>query len=467
MPPSESIGMQKAARAPGEFVPAFPTPHPVCPSIPSLIRYARNDLLSIWWDRAYRRDSMTVRMLRRQIFIGNSPEAVKHVMVAHNDNFERKSPQMRRALEFLLGDGLFISDGETWATRRRFVAPIVHRQQLATFVPVMVEAALERAEQWAAAGPEAEFDMLPEMASLTAEIIARAVFGSTLGGSRAGEVIRGFSDYQRRIDQFNLPYFLGADEGWPPFKGPRIRRAARQVRDVVEYVVDAHRDGRGDRDSMIAMMFDRRDETTGEKLTREAIVNEAATIFMAGHETTANTLVWAWYLLSQAGWAEAALHDELDRVLGGRAPALEDVPKLKYARAIIQETLRLYPPVPILSRQARDADTVDGYQVEPGALVLIVPWLLHRHQFYWDRPHHFIPERFIENESPGFSYIPFATGPRICAGASFGLTEAVLCLAVLAQRFRLVLRPGHAVRPQCRLTLRPLGGLPMTAVPRA
>lgn len=467
MPPGESIEMGAAAPVAGAFVPAFPTPHPVCPSIPALIRYARRDLLSIWWERAYRNETMSVRMLARQIFICNSPESVKHVMVSRNDNFERKSPQMRRALEFLLGDGLFISDGETWATRRRFVAPIVHRQQLATFVPVMVEAALERAEQWEAAGPEAEIDMLPEMASLTAEIIARAVFGSTLGGSRAGEVIGGFSDYQRHIDQFNLPYFLGADEGWPPIRWPSIRRATRRVRDVVEYVVDAHREGRGDRDSMIAMMFDRRDEVTGRALTREAIVNEAATIFMAGHETTANTLVWAWYVLSQAGWAEAALHEELDRVLGGRAPTFADVPKLKYARAVIQETLRLYPPVPILSRQARDADMVCGRPVEAGGLVLVVPWLLHRHENYWDRPHQFIPERFIDNEAPGFRYIPFATGPRICAGASFGLTEAVLCLAVLAQRFRLVLRPGHQVRPRCRLTLRPLGGLPMTAVPRA
>ncbi|MEE8332360.1 MAG: cytochrome P450 [Alphaproteobacteria bacterium] len=465
MPLSGPIETPTVADPPGAFIPAYPVPHATCPSIPALILGARRDLLSIWWERAYRNDTMSVRMLARQIFICNSPESVKHVMVTNNDNFERKSPQMRRALEFLLGDGLFISDGETWTTRRRFVAPIVHRQQLSRFVPVMVNAALERAEQWAET--DTERDILLEMAALTAEIIARAVFGSSLGSNQAAEVIGGFSDYQRHIDQFNLPFFLGADEGWPPFKGPRIRRATRRVRDVVESVVDAHRDGRGDRDSMIAMMFDRRDEVTGEHLSRDAIINEAATIFMAGHETTANTLAWAWYALSQAPWAEAALHEELDRVLDGRAPTIEDVPRLPYTRAIIEETLRLYPPVPILSRQARDADRICGHPVEAGALVMVVPWLLHRHEKHWDRPHHFIPERFIENETPGFCYIPFATGPRICAGASFGLTEAVLCLAVLAQRFRLILRPGHKVQPRCRLTLRPLGGLPMTAAPRS
>jgi cytochrome P450 len=186
---------------------------------------------------------------------------------------------------------------------------------------------------------------------------------------------------------------------------------------------------------------------------------------MAGHETTANSLAWCWYLLSQAPDVEAKLHRELDSVLGGRTPTLADVPKLIYTRAVFDEALRLYPPVPILPREAVKDENFKGVHIEKGSLVLVVPWLLHRHKRLWDKPDHFIPERFLGENAKGiskFAYIPFSIGPRICAGMSVGLTEALLCLATLAQAFELRLQPGYEVMPLCRLTTRPAGGLPMT-----
>jgi cytochrome P450 len=222
---------------------------------------------------------------------------------------------------------------------------------------------------------------------------------------------------------------------------------------------------------MIGHLLEARDPSTGEPLDTAAIRNEAAVIFMAGHETTANTLAWTWYLLSQAPEVAANLHAELDAVLGGRAPTLADVPRLAYTRAIIEETLRLYPPVPMLAREAVRDTELYGRPVKKNSLVIVVPWLLHRHKQFWDEPDAFMPERFLpgaERPTDKYAYVPFSIGPRVCPGMAFGLTESIICLATLAQDFTLRLRPGAVVDPVARLSLRPEGdGLPMTIHPRS
>jgi cytochrome P450 len=188
---------------------------------------------------------------------------------------------------------------------------------------------------------------------------------------------------------------------------------------------------------------------------------------MAGHETTAATLTWAWYLLANAPWAEEAMLAEIAQVCGTRAPTIADVPALDWCRSIIEETLRLYPPVAFLARQAKDKDELFGIAVEPAALMIVSPWLMHRTEGIWDRPNHFLPERFLGKERPApFTYLAFSVGPRICPGLNFGLTEAILCLASLAQRFAIRPLSGHKVEPVCRLTVRPLGGMPATAKTR-
>jgi cytochrome P450 len=216
---------------------------------------------------------------------------------------------------------------------------------------------------------------------------------------------------------------------------------------------------------VIQRLLDARDPDTGAPLDPQALRNEIAVLFMAGHETTANSMAWSWFLLSQAPEAEEKLHRELANVLGGRPPTLADMPKLVFTRAVFEEAMRLYPPVPILPREALRDEYFGTFRIPRGAIVLVVPWLLHRNPKYWEKPDHFVPERFLPENATRISkfvYIPFSIGPRICAGMSFGLTEAILCLATLAQHFRLRLKPGHAVRPVCRLTLRPEGGLPMS-----
>lgn len=453
-------------RGPGWFSAARPLPPEVRLGTIDTLLVARRNLLAIWPASAYRVSVDDIRLLGRQLVLVNSPEGVKHVLATRNDNYERKSPQMRRALEHLIGDGLFISDGETWRSRRPLVADIVHKSRVPVFGETMEAVTLAMAERWTRRGGEA-FDVLVEMAELTAEIIARTVFGNDLGAEAAHEVIEGFTRYQAGVDSLNIPYFLGFDEGLPILRGPGLRKAAARVDRVIRRVIDDHVAGHGDDKSMIELLVRRQKKNPELGLDVSALSNEAATIFMAGHETTAATLTWAWYLVANAPWVEEAVLAEIERVCGARPPTVADVAELDWCRAVIEETLRLYPPVPILARQAREADGFAGVEVAPASLAVVVPWLLHRCAELWETPDRFMPERFLGSQRPApYTYIPFAAGPRICPGLAFGLTEAILCFAILIQRFRVRVVEGHAVEPICRLTLRPKGGLPVVAAAR-
>jgi cytochrome P450 len=442
-----------------DFVPPYPDRPSRRLSAPATLRLARRNLLAIWEDRCFEWEVFSTRLLTRSLVVCNSPDTVACAFVEHHDSFERKSPQMRHGLAPLLGDGLFISDGETWRRRRRVVAPIVHISNLPLFAPVMVQAASEIAERWVSLPQPAPVNGLTEMATLTAEIICRTVFGRQLGADHAAEIVTAFSDYQRLIGQLDLAYFLGLPDWMPRFHSPAIRRAAQRIHKVLEQVIRECREQLASGEaSMIRLLLEARDTENGEPLDDSALRNEAAVIFMAGHETTANSLAWTWYLLSQSPEAEERLHAELAQVLAGRLPTLDDVPKLLYARAVFEEAIRLYPPVPLLARQALRDETIRGRPVPVGSLVMVVPWLLHRHRKFWGKPDHYIPERFLPENAElraRHAFIPFSIGPRICAGAAFGLTEAILCIATIAQRARLRLAPDAVVTPVCRLTLRP------------
>ena len=442
-----------------DFVPPYPD-RPTRPlSTFATLRLARRNFLAIWEDRCFEWEVFSSRMLSRSLLVCNSPDTVASAFVEHHESFQRKSPQMRHGLAPLLGDGLFISDGDIWRRRRQIVAPIVHVSHLPLFAPLMVQAAGETAERWASSARGEPINALTEMAALTAEIICRTVFGRQLGAEHAAEIIAAFSEYQRLIDQLDLAYFFGLPDWLPRFHSPAIHRAAKRIHKVLDEVIRDCRERLSSGEaSMIRLLLEARDTETGEPLDAAALRNEAAVIFMAGHETTANSLAWAWYLLSQAPEVEERLHAELAQVLDRRPPTLDDVSELIFTRAIFEETIRLYPPVPLLARQALRNETIRGRPVRAGSLVMVVPWLLHRHRRFWGKPDHYIPERFLPENAQfrvRHAYVPFSVGPRICAGAAFGLTEAILCIATLAQRVRLRLAPGAVATPICRLTLRP------------
>lgn len=431
----------------------------------------RNNLLAIWPASAYRDRTFQFRLLRQHYFVCNSPDTVRRVFLDEHDNYDRKSPQMRHALEPLLGDGLFVSDGELWKQRRAYCAPAFESALLPDFASVMAESAQELGERWAALPNGGQIDMLNEMARLTARIIGRTVFGDDTTDSEAAQVVSGFSEFQHNVEQlsiadaFGLPFLRWLGN---PIRKAQVKRSGAKVHEIIDRIIERHRhQPPGGRFNLLSLLLDgdtgKPDAPKVCPLGNIAARNEAIVMFMAGHETTANSLAWTWYLLDRCPRAAAKMHEELDRVLGGRPPSYEDVPNLPYTRAVFEEAMRLYPPVPLLSRQAREADRINEAAIHRNSIILVIPWLLHRHECYWEKPDHFIPERFLPgNPRPDkFIYTPFSVGRRVCLGKVFGLTEGILCLATLAQRFRARLQPGHRVEIECRLTLRPKGGLPM------
>lgn len=446
-----------------DFIPPFPPRFKEEPPRWKRLWLTSRNLIGIWEDKDFEREFSSVRVLNRRIFLCNSPDSVKFAFSTRNASFERKSAQMRHALAPLLGDGLFISDGETWRTRRRIVSPIVHVSRLSEFAPAMVGAADDVRSRWMRAEGKT-IDVLSECAALTADVICRALFGSQLSRDYTAQIVDGFSAYQRLIGQVDLTSLLGLPDWIPRWRAPAVHRSVARIHAVLDDVIERHRKLKSADASVIGRLLEARDES-GAPLPQDAIRNEIAVLFMAGHETTANSLAWTWYLLSQTPDIEGRLHAEIDSVTGGRLPDLADVPKLVFTRAIFEEALRLYPPVPVLPREALTDEQYNDRLIPKGSIVLVVPWLLHRHRALWERPDHFDPERFLPENAAvisKFAYIPFSIGPRICAGLSFGLTEAILCLATLAQSFTLRLKDGHVVKPVARLTLRPEGGLPMT-----
>jgi cytochrome P450 len=453
-----------------DFVPPFPDRLPKTPTPWQRVRLGRRNLLAVFEEAAFEYEFKSMKFLGREIFLCNSPESVQFAFSTHNDSFERKSPGQRHSLAPLGGDGLIISDGDLWRQRRRIVAPIVHISRMPMFAPIMVGAARETCERWAQLGPLAEVDVLSEMAQLTAEIICRIMFGRELGHDRALQIIKGFGEYKHRVGQFDLLTLFGVPEWLPRLHLPSVYRSARRIRKVLDELIAEHRLHRDtDATSIIDGLLDARDEDSGVVLDAEALRNEAAVLLLAGHETTASSLAWTWYILSQTPKVNEKLQEELDRVLCGRLPALEDVPKLVYTRAVFEEVLRLYPPAPVLTREAVRDENFHWCRIPRGSLIVVCPWLLHRHRHLWPKPDHFCPERFLPGgirPSSKFAYIPFSVGPRICIGMAFGLTEAILCIATIAQAFMLRLTSGHRVEVACRLTLRPGEKLPMQLIAR-
>lgn len=435
------------------FTPPFPERPAARLGLLETLRRFRHSQISVWYPGHFEAEFFATRLFARPLVVCNSPATVQAAFVQHAAALERKSPQMRHALEPLAGDGLIISDGLVWRERRRLVAGVTHVSGLAGLAPVMTEAAAERAAAWRHRSGET-LDVLAEMAQLAAEIICRTLFGRALGAAAAVEVTEAFSRYQSLVAQTDLPSLLGLPAWWPRPPRPRLRAQVRRIHTVVERLVAG---ARADPASLLGAM------AASGGLSAEALRNEAVTLFLAGHETTANVMAWAWYLLSQEPAAAARLRAEARAALAGRAAGHADLARLPFTRAVVEETLRLYPPIPLLGREAQAAFTLAGHPVPQGALVLVAPWLLHRHRKYWPQPDEFRPERFLPEAPPPprHAFIPFSLGPRVCTGAGFAMAEAVICLATLAQEFTLALPPGAVVEPLCRLTLRPGETLPM------
>ena len=412
--------------------------------------------------RAYEQPVYLAKSVLGNVLMVNDPEGVRRVLLDNVANY----PKNDLEIEFfsaMFGEGLLSAPHAKWRTHRKVMAPSFGTRTVESYAPAMVETTQAFAQHWDALPEAAEIDIAEEMKALTLKIICRTMFSAD--ADELATLSREALMFVQASLEFGLLDVL-------PVIGPRrIKRTVEAIRahfkgmDAAIYRLIGEREkirNEAPRDFLTRLVA-AKDPDDGAGMNAGEVRDEVITIFVAGYETTAVSMTWVWYLLSQHPLEEAKLHEELDTVLAGRAPTVEDLPNLPYTRMVIEEAMRIYPPAPGISiREAQQADEVCGFKVTPGLQVLISPWVLHRHRRLWDNPERFDPSRFRKESSdkrPRFSYLPFGGGPRVCIGATLAMTEATLILAVLAQRFRLRLKEPQEIRLQTRITLRPKNGM--------
>ena len=421
----------------------------------------RRNPTSVFLDAARRYGEVSyIKIGPRRGFLITNPADIRHVLQDNARNY-RKSPLYEK-LRVVLGNGLLTSEGDFWLRQRRIAQPAFHRQRIAALAGVMAAAAREAAAHWemvASAGRPVDID--EEMMRLTRTVVLRTLLGADLGPF--SDTV---DDAWRVLNEHIAESFwsLGLTGWWPSARKRRFQEARRVMRGAVDHVIAERRRNPSDSADLLSMLMTARDEDTGETMTDEQLRVEVTTFLLAGQETTSLALTWIWYLLSQHPAAQRRLEDEVDAALDGRPPEYNDLVNLPYARMVIDEAMRLYPPAWGFSRQAIGDDQVGGFNLPGGFLVFVVPYVLHRLPAFWNNPDVFDPERFTPERAadrPKFVYLPFGAGPRQCIGNQFALIEAHLVVATLAQRYRLRLVPGHRVDPWPLITLRPRFGMPM------
>ena len=394
------------------------------------------------------------------VYLVSHPDWIEDVLVTSAKRFT-KGVALQRAKR-LLGEGLLTSEGQAHLRQRRTIQPLFHRQQVQRFADVMVTHAVRWRDSLTAA---TTIDVTSEMGGLALAIVGETLFSSNVQ-SDTDEVREALAD---AVKSFGIMFLPGLEyfEKLPLPVFMRVRKARERLDRVIHRVIAERRasNGRGGSSDppsgdLVSMLLAARDpENPSEPgMSDEQIRDEAMTIFLAGHETTANAMAWTWHLLGASPQVEANLHEELDRALGGAVPTVNDVTKLEYTRAVIAESMRVTPPVWTMGRRAIERHTIGGHAIEPGALVLVSPWITHRDPRWWTKPEVFDPGRWsVKSERPKYAYFPFGGGARLCIGESFAWTEAILLLATIAQRWRFV--PHQAPTPEPKITLRPKGRL--------
>jgi len=387
------------------------------------------------------------------------PDHIKHVLQENNHNYWKGILIGRTKV--LIGEGLFTSEGEFWRRQRRLAQPAFHRQRIAAFARIMTDCAAAMLAEWETrARREEPFDVSAEMSRVTLRVVGKALFGIDLqeDAAEVGRALLAVLEYvnQRAYDFVPTPPFL------PTRRNLSFRRDRRALDRVVYRIIESRRCEGPEAGDLLTLLMNARDEESGEAMSDRQLRDEVMTFILAGHETTALALTWTWHLLAEHPEVEARLRREIGAVLGDRVPTIEDLPALSYARRVVEETMRLYPPLPAFERQTLGEDTIGGYRIRGRSVVTIFPYLMHRHPAVWEDPLRFDPERFTPErvaERPRFAYLPFSGGPRLCIGNEFALMEAQLIVAMTLQRYR-VRRAGDVrVEPEVRLTLRPRGGL--------
>jgi cytochrome P450 len=411
------------------------------------------------WAREYG-DLYHCRFLVYHVYFANRPEYIEQLLVTQNRKFIKgRALQANREL---FGNGLLTSEDELWQRQRKLIQPAFHRARIQGYGRTMVECTNRMLEAYA---PGQQRDVHQDMMTVTLDIAARTLFSVEIGerGRRIERclnvLMHVIAKPQRIMKPLRIVY-------WNVER--QYHAAVRELEEIVYAIIaerrEAQKRGAPEAHDLLAMLLAARDEE-GRGMDDRQIRDEVLTLLLAGHETTALALSWTWYLLAQNPAVERKLHEELDRVLGGRAPGVEDLPRLTYTEKVVKESLRLYPPAYAILRLAIEDAEIGGFKIPKGSSVGVSPWVTHRDPRFFPEPEKFWPERWTEEfqqKLPRFAYFPFGGGPRICVGAQFALMEAPLVLATIAQRYSLRLVPSHPVDLFPSITLRPKHGIRVT-----
>jgi cytochrome P450 len=405
-------------------------------------------------------DLAYVRMGGEHLFVASDPAVIKDVLVTHNQNFH-KSRGLERTRR-LLGQGLLTSEDEFHLRQRRLIQPAFHRERIAVYARTMVAFADLVRDGWT---DGATLDVAREMSRLTLLIVGKTLFDADVD-SRSRDISEAITGLMESFWMLMQP-FGETLERLPIPHLRRGRRARARLDEIIYGIIRERRASGVDRGDLLSMLLlAQDDEDKGRGMTDRQVRDEAMTIFLAGHETTANALTWTWYLLSQAPDVERRVHEEVDTVLSGRLPTLADVDRLPYVMRVITESMRLYPPAWLVGRRAVHEYTIGDYHVPPRSIIVMSQWIVHRDARHYPDPGRFDPDRWtpeFKSRLPRFAYFPFGGGPRQCIGESFAWMELALVVATIAQQWRFELVPGHPVVPHAAITLRPKHGMKMIA----
>ncbi|MBS1825298.1 MAG: cytochrome P450 [Acidobacteria bacterium] len=423
-----------------------------------LAAFRRNPLLFLARMAEQYPDLCYFRLGNQDLYFVNHPDLIKEVLVNQQPNF-LKSRILQRS-KILLGEGLLTSEGEHHLRQRRLVQPAFHRDRLTGYGASMSQLATRTACSWTQGETR---DMHQEMARMTLAIVARTLFSADVDAD--ADAIGESMAAVLGLFQLALLPFSDLLVKLPLPATKRFQKAKSQLDGIIYRLIEERRASGLDTGDLLSMLILAQDEEAGTGgMTDKQVRDEALTLFLAGHETTANALTWAWYLLSQNPTAEAAFHDEIDSVLGAREPQFDDLPQLRYTRGVFAESMRLFPPAWAIGRMTTREISLGGYRVPKNNIVLMSPYITHRDPRYWPEPLEFRPQRFVadkEAERNKFVYYPFGGGSRICIGERFAWMEGVLALAAIGRRWRLQLVPGQTIEPLAQITLRPKSGMKM------
>lgn len=408
-------------------------------------------------------DNLYLNLGKKKMYFVIHPEDARHVMQVNHRNYMKDY----EGIKDFLGNGLVMVDGDFWRRQRRLMQPMFLKKTVENYFTAMTESTDTLLEHWSHHPEGQVIDIAKEMAAVTQDVIVKTMFSKVLG-PQIEHLCEALEDTMKSIEsQLFIPQFM---RNWPLPVNLRYKAALRTIRKAMIDLVEEHKANPDEYDDLLTLLLQAEDDESGQKMDMNQIIDEITTIFFAGHETTANTLAWTWYLLSKHPDIAKKVYHEVDTVLEGRVPTAADIKELTYTTQVFEETLRMFPVAWTFVRKSVEDDVLpSGHKIPKGSNVHLIPFLTHRHPDFWENPEGFDPERF----APGAAkrrhrtcYFPFGAGQRICIGNHFSLLEGPLLIALIAQRFRLELEPGVQVDIKPMGTLRPNPNLPMFIKPR-